>query len=612
MRLSVEGSRIFNKERKDLTETRIDSPRWDLGDLYTDPADPRIEAALTRAGADAEAFAERYKGRIVALAMTAGELAAALTQYEALQQEVAKPGNYAGLLFAAEASEANGAFYQRIRERTTEATLPLIFFDLELMGADEERLKGLRRDPALARFGHYLDTVRAFAPFRLSEPEERVLEEQRNTARRAFVRLYEEITSNLRFPMEGHETPLTLSEVLDLQYEADRATRRRSAEALTAGLETQARTLGFILNTLAQDKATEDRLRGHAYPEETRHLGNELAPETVETVMRTATRGYPLVARYYEAKRRLLGLDRLAHYDRYAPVTQDEAGIAYGAARDMILAAFDSFDSGYRAAAAAFFEGQWIDAEARPGKRGGAFCSYVTPDTHPYVFLNYLGKPGDVRTLAHELGHGVHSFLARGQRYLDFHGTLPMAEVASTFAEMLVFDTQAGAASDAQRLSLYAEQIEQSIATIFRQAALYRFEQAVHQARRSSGELTVERLGALWQEHIGMMFGASVTLEPGHALWWSYVRHFIASPFYVYAYTFGEMLALALYRKYQEEGPGFAPRYIAMLAAGGSKSPAELVAPLGVDLNDGAFWQGALEVLEAQVAQFETLAARPA
>lgn len=586
------------------------APSWDLRDLFESHQDPRLANTLADAKQHAEAFAQKYEGRITTLELGAVELADVLSQYEKIHQAVAQVGAYAALVFAADASEANGAFYQKVREQTTEATLPLLFFELELMAADEARLQELQQDPALIRFTHFLNTRRAHAPFRLGLPEERVLEEQANTGRRAWVRLYEEITSNLRFTLPGQPKPLTLSEILDLQYHPDREVRNASAEALTTGLEPHARTLGYVFNTLLQDKATEDRLRRYAYQEQDRHLSNELTPETVETVVSTATSGYALVARYYRAKQTLLGLDRLAHYDRYAPLLPDEPTIAYEKAHGFILSAFDAFDPHYREAAAAFFNGNWIDAQVRPGKRGGAFCSYITPDKHPYVFLNYLGKPGDVRTLAHELGHGVHAYLSREQGYLDFHGTLPMAEVASTFAEMLVFSKQEGQGSDRDRLAVYGQQIEQAIATIFRQAALYRFEQAIHRERREHGELSVDRFGALWQEHLEAMFGDSVDLEPGHRLWWSYVRHFVATPFYVYAYTFGEMLALALFRRYQAEGAAWAPRYVAMLAAGGSRSPSELVAPLGVDLTDRAFWQGALDVLQAQVEAFETLADR--
>ncbi len=586
-------------------------PRWDLSDLYADPGDPRIEQALAGAKTNALAFARKYQGRIAALDLPASELAEAVMGYEAIQQQVAKPGAFASLRFAADASEANGSLLQRVRERTTEAALPLLFFELELMAANGERLRALcESDPALAPYQHYLDRVRAFAPFRLSEAEERVFEEKANTGRRAFQRLYDQMLSEMRFSRPGREKPLTLSEILDLQHDPDRDVRRAASEALTTGLTPHARTIATIFNTLLQDKATEDRLRGHVFQEQARHLSNELAPETVEIVVQTATEGYGLVARYYQAKRRVLGLPALAHYDRYAPITTSETHIPFGDARDTILAAFDGFHPRYQEAARAFFTGGWIDAEARPGKRGGAFCSYVTPDTHPFIFLNYLNKAGDVRTLAHELGHGIHSYLSRGQSYLSFHGTLPIAEVASTFAEMLVFDKQRAQVKDdrAALRALYAEQIEQASATIFRQAALYRFEQAIHHARCESGELTVEKFGALWQENVGAMFGDAVEMLPDHALWWSYVRHFVATPFYVYAYTFGEMLALALYHRYTQEGPDFAERYLAFLSLGGSQSPAELVAPLGVDLNDPAFWRGALAVLETQVETFERLA----
>lgn len=584
------------------------APRWNLSDLFDGPDDPRLAETLAQAQKEAEQFAQRFKGRLATLAdVAADELAHAIATYESIHQSVARAGSFASLLFAADTNEANGAFYQRVRETITRATLPLLFFELELMAAPPDKIAALQSEPVLARYRHYLDTVRVYAPFRLSEAEERVLEEQANTGRRAFIRLYEEITSNLRFA--GKETSLTLSEVLDLQHNPDRDTRKAAADALTTGLEPHARTLAYLFNTLLQDKATDDRLRGYAYQEQARHLANELTPEIVETVVGTAVEGYGLVARYYHAKKPLLRLDKLAHYDRYAPVLADEPFVSYDDARRLVLTAFGAFDPGYRDAAQAFFQGGWIDAQARPGKRGGAFCSYVTPDTHPYVFLHYLGKSGDVRTLAHELGHGVHSYLARPQGYLSFHGTLPMAEVASTFAEMLVFDAQLKEADDSARLAAYAHQAEQAIATIFRQATLFRFEQAIHRERRQHGELSVQRFGQLWQEHNGAMFGDSVMLEPGHALWWSYVRHFVATPFYVYAYTFGQMLALALYRRYQESPAGFAPRYVAMLAAGGSQTPAALLTPLGVDLADKNFWRGALDVLEMQVAQFERLAA---
>lgn len=593
----------------EATDTPAHAPAWDLSDLFHGPDDPRLDLTLAEAKHRAEAFASRYKGQIGRLAAEdAPGLSEALRAYEAILQESAKPATYANLRFAADSAPENGALFQRVRERTTEASLPLLFFDVELTQVPAETLAAAAAHPALANYTHYLTTVQARAAFRLSEPEERILEEQANTGRRAFVRLFQELTSNLEFTIPGKEKPLTLPEALDLQRDTDRTVRETSAAAITDGLQPQARTITFLFNTLIQEKATEDRLRGYAYPEQARHLGNELAPETVEIVVQTAERGHPLVARYYEAKRRLLGLDKLLHYDRYAPVVSDERIISFPLARDMVLSAFAGFHPDYAAAARAFFDNGWMDVPPRPGKRGGAFCSYVTPDLHPYIFLNYLNKPGDVRTLAHELGHGIHSYLSRGQSYLNFHGTLPMAEVASTFAEMLVFDArQAQERDPLALLGQYADQIDQAIATIFRQAALYRFEQAIHAARRS-GELSVARFGELWQENVGAMFAGSVEMGPGHANWWTYVSHFVATPFYVYAYTFGEMLAYALYTRFRAEGAAaFAPGYLEMLRLAGARSPRDLVAPLGVDLDEPAFWQGALSAFEEQVTRFEEL-----
>jgi oligoendopeptidase F len=581
-------------------------PQWDLSDLFSGSADPRLNEIIAEVKTTAQAFAERYRGKVAELAPAA--LAEAIKAFESIYQTIALPGAYASLVFAAQTTPENGAFMQSIRERITEATLPLIFFDVELTALGEDKLHTLADAPALAAYRHYLYNVARRARFRLSEVEERILEEQSNTGRRAFVRLFDEMTSSLRFTVPGHEKPLTLPEAIDLQHHPDRAVRIASAEAITAGLQPTGRTIAYIFNTLLQDKALDDRRRGHGYPEEARHIANELTLDTVETVVKTATDGYPLVARFYEAKRRLLGLENLAHYDRYAPVSEETENIPFDDARTMVLDAFSSFDARYEDAARHFFDGGWIDAAPAPNKRGGAFCSYITPDKHPYIFLTYLGKQGDIRTLAHELGHGIHSFLSRGQSYFSYHGTLPMAEVASTFAEMLVFDKMKNSGDDKTRLALYAHQIDQAIATIFRQAALYRFEQAIHKARRESGELSVEKFGEIWQENVGAMFAGSVTMEPGHAIWWSYVSHFVATPFYVYAYTFGEMLALALYARYRQEGEGFPARYLDMLSAGGSLSPDELVAPMNVDLQDPAFWQGALLVLEEQVTAFEALA----
>ncbi len=578
-------------------------PTWDLSDLFLTPNDPNLLQSLEKVRADADDFSSRYKGHLESLAPAA--LTEAIARCEHVQQEAGKASAYASLLFAADTSPESGALLQKVREAATAATLPLLFFSIELAALGVKRLEALADDPALKTYAHYLSCVKNEAEFRLSEAEEKILAETANTGPRALARLFDETISNINVDFEGRE--LNLPEALDLQRSPERSVRERSAEALSQALEKESRTVAFLYNNLVQAKATEDRLRGYRFPEHARHLDNELPFEIPETVARVTESGYGLVARYYEAKRKLLGLDELKHYDRYAPLDAVSGKFTWDEARETILAAFSRFDPGYSVIARTFFQKGWIDGAPRKGKRGGAFCSYVTPDHHPYLFTNFLGKPDDVQTLAHELGHGIHAFLSRGQTLVSFHGTLPMAEVASTFAEQLVFSALLEKSDLSGRRALYGQRIEGSFATIFRQIAMYRFEQAVH-AERASGELSAARLSALWQEKIGAMFGESVTLGEGHGLWWSYVSHFIQSPFYVYAYAFGEMLALALYTRWQEMGESFVPKYLEMLSKGGSESPQELVKPLGVDLADEAFWLGAMRVLEEEVAAFEALA----
>lgn len=579
---------------------------WDLSDLYSSPDDPRIEETLSEVKQRAERFADTYKGKIDSPDLTASTLSGALREYESISQEGAKPGSYASLRFAADASDpARGAFLQKMMEQGTEISLPLIFFDLELARVPDDVLAPLLADPAVAPYAHYIKTVRVFREHMLGETEERLLEETANTGPRAFKRLFDQVTSTASFKL-GDET-LSQSEILSRLYQPDREMRRRAAEAFSAGLSASAPTAVYIFNTLLQDKNVKDRLRRYTYPEQSRHLSNELSPETVEVVVQTCVDNYDLVARYYRVKREILGLSQLTHYDRYAPLFESQERIDWDKARRLVLESYGAFSPVMREKAELFFEKNWIDAAPRKGKRGGAFCSYITPDLHPYIFLSYLEKNRDVMTLAHEMGHGVHAYLSRGQSYLNYHGTLPMAELASTFGEMLVFERVQSQASIQERLALFAGKIEDSFATIFRQASMYRFEQAIHRHRREKGELTLEDFGNYWQDAIQAMFGDSVALGDEHRIWWSYVSHFVGSPFYVYAYSFGELLVLSLYEKYRKEGEPFARKYIDVLRAGGSRSPQELMDMVGVDLSDPAFWQGGMRVLAGEIAEFERL-----
>jgi oligoendopeptidase F len=431
------------------------------------------------------------------------------------------------------------------------------------------------------------------------------LEQTANTGARAFKRLFDQITSAATFTLDGKE--MTQSEILSSLYSSDRSTRKAAASAFSAGLEKNIDTVTFIYNTLLQDKNVKDRLRSYSYPEQSRHLSNELTPEIVETVVSACTDGYDVVNRYYKIKKEILGLSELYHYDRYAPLFESKEKVLWPQAKSTVLSAFADFSPTMSSTAQEFFDKNWIDAAPRNGKRGGAFCAYITPDLHPYVLQSYMEKSRDVMTLAHELGHGVHSSLSRVQTYFNFHGTLPLAELASTFGEMLVFERLLQSSSPDERLALYAGKIEDSFATIFRQASMYRFEQSIHRHRREKGELTKADYAGYWQSSIQAMFGDSLILEDEHQSWWSYVGHFVGTPFYVYAYSFGELLVLSLYQKYKQEGAAFTEKYLDLLRAGGSLTPQQLMDKVQVNLADPAFWHGGIKVLEQEVADFENL-----
>ena len=583
---------------------------WDLSDLYSGIEDPSVEKTLDSLLETAEGFSDRYKGRIDSDELTADMLRQAIVEYEKILQELDKPISFASLLFAADTNDPKrGAFLQRMMERSSEVRIRSMFFELELAALSEERVTALLEDPVLAEYRHYVWAERLFREYRLSEPEEKILEEKANTGGRAFVRLFQELESNIGFEAigEGEAQTITLPEVLALLRDPDREVRRKASGRLTDGLVSNGRTLTYVFNTLIQDKATNDRLRRYSYPEQARNLANELDADTVELVVKTAVDNYDLVARYYRLKREILGYDRLMHYDRYAPLFAAKEEVPFSRARDTVLESLGRFSPLLADAACKFFEKRWIDAEVREGKRSGAFCSYVTPDLHPYILVNYLHRLEDVMTLAHELGHGVHACVARSRGYLNFSPVLPVAELASTFAETLVFEDLQAQASLEDRLALYAERIEGAFATIFRQAAMYRFEQAIHAWRREKGELTTEEFGALWQGCQQEMFGDSLLLGDEHRFWWMYVSHFIHAPFYVYAYTFGELLVLALYAMYRKEGESFPPRYVKLLKAGGSAAPADMLSRIGVNIGEPAFWQGGMEVLSGLIDDFEAL-----
>lgn len=593
---------------------RIDAPAWTLAELYAGPDDPALARDVGDALAQAEAFERRYRGRVATGALTPAELGKALAELEAVTERMRKVGTYASLLFSADMSHPrHGALYQSSQEHATALRHRLTFFELEWSALSTDAAAAYLAAPELARYRHYLEVERALSPYRLSEPEELALETKANTGVRAFQRLFDEVLSHARFDVKtgSKRERLTEQEILARLHSRERTVRKAAARGLTQGLEERAHVLSYVFNVIAADHASTDRMRRFPSAMSSRNVSNEIDQPVVDALLAAAERGYPVVRRYYRLKRRVLGVDRLYDYDRYAPMPAGGRTIGWEEARSTVLGAFEAFSPDMAALAAQFFKGRWIDAAVRPGKRGGAFSHSAVPSIHPYVLLNYTGAPRDVMTLAHELGHGVHQSLSRRQGCLQADTPLTMAETASVFGEMLVFRAMKDAEPDPHRaLALVCGMIEDSCSTIFRQVVLTRFEQALHDARRSEGELSTERINALWLAANRAMFGESVTLTDDYGLWWSYIPHFIHSPFYCYAYAFGALLVFALYRRYLEEGKAFVPKYLDLLAAGGSDTPDRLLAKVRVDLGAPGFWDGGIEVLDQWVTEAETLAAQ--
>ncbi len=588
-------------------------PVWDLSDLYSGLDDPRLQSDLDRVREQARAFEEAYRGKIAAPECTPATLRAALDEYDRLNRERARPIAYAGLQFSANTADpARGALLQRMQVENTGISTHLIFFDLEIGRIPDATFAAIIGDPQLAPYRHYLEHEREAAKHHLSEPEEKLAEELGNTGVRAFNRLFSEVTSRATFrvTIDGQVREMNQSQTLALLYDSNREKRAAAAAAMTETFRGQAHVCTFIYNNLLQEKATVDRLRHYDYPEQARHEANELSPEVVRNVVEVAAENYGLVAEYYRLKQRLLGLDQLTHVDRYAPIGDLASEIPWSDAQRIVLESFGEFTPRMRELIEPFFTRSWIDAELRDGKRGGAFCSYITPDLHPYVFMNYTNKARDVMTLAHELGHALHGVLAGRNNFLSFFPSLPLAETASVFGEMLVFEKlQAELADPRERLALLCGKIEDTFATVFRQATMYRFELAAHRARREVGELTTERYNTLWQSTMQEMFGDALILGEEHAYWWLYIPHIFSTPFYVYAYAFGELLVLALYARYKQEGAGFIDRYLEFLAAGGSRKPADMLGDMGIDISRKDFWQGGADLIRGMVEQAKALAA---
>ncbi len=588
----------------ETTLTGAENITWNLTDLY--PSEGALTGDLAIADQKATAFYEAYHGRVADL--DAHGLAEALIRYEELADSLGKAYTYAYLNWSTDTNAPSaGALLQQVREAYTQTNQKLLFFELEWVALADERAEELLADETLAGWKHHLEVQRLQKDHVLTEPEEKVVAEKNITGRGAWNRYFDETIGSMRFTL-GDEM-LTQQQVLSKLYEPDRDLRRSAALAFTEGLEGQQRTLTYVFNTLLADKAATDRLRSYPHWIASRNHANEVEDETVEALIGAVTSRYDLVARFYTLKRQLLGYDDMYDYDRYAPVGEADTRYDWDDARDLVLDAYGDFHPDMGTIAGHFFEKRWIDAALRPGKRGGAFSHSAVPSAHPYVLMNYTGKIRDVQTLAHELGHGVHQYLAREQGVLQSGTPLTTAETASVFGEMLVFQRLMRAEDDPQnKLAMLVGKIDDTIATVFRQVAMNRFEHRIHTARREQGELTADQFGDFWLETQTAMFQGSVTLGDHYRHWWSYIPHFLHTPGYVYAYAFGELLVLALYAKYLEEGAGFPDKYLGLLAAGGSDWPHVLVGHLGIDLTDLSFWHQGLDAIEALIVEAEALA----
>lgn len=583
---------------------------WDLSAFFISIQDPKIKQIWDMLFIKSKEFTKKYKGNINHPNLSSQTLLDALKEYEQIGNELSKPCGYASLLFATDTADPQiGQFYQKQQELASQITVQQLFFSLELQALPESQIINLLEDPLLKNYKHPVKVMRLYSDHRLTEPEEIILEELANTGKRAWKRFFEELVSSLSFdwkkPGEEKSIVCTKEVLLNEFRNPDRSIRQSAADTFTEGLKKIEKQIVSIYNNILQEKKITDRLRKYSSPESSRHLSNELEEKIVETVMQVCDETQDLVARYYEVKKEVLGLEKLTHIDRYAPLGSTHTKMTYDEAKNLILDSFKKFHPTLEYHASQFFSQNWIDATPAPNKRGGAFCMYNTPDTHPVVFMSYLGSLSDVKTLAHELGHGVHSSLSRKQTYFNFHGTLPLAELASTLGEMIVFDKLVQTATLEDKIALYAQKIEDVFATVYRQSAMYRFEQNCHYKCREEGELTPDILRKLWQDQMQKMFGESVSLAEQHEYWWLYVSHFFASPFYVYAYSFGELLALSIYYKAKELGGEFIEKYIQVLELGGSKSPQELMQNLGIDISSKDFWYGGTKLIEQMIEDFE-------
>lgn len=588
--------------------TGAESVLWDLSDLYTATSDADLNNDLQKIETDCVAFNKKWKGALAS--STISQFVESVIQYEHIVESLDRLGSYSQLVWSTNTEDQeNGKLLQIVRERITHASHHVLFYSLEIMDLPEAQVAEILQAPDMLSRKHWLEQVIEAKQYRLSEEVEKVLSAKSLTARMSWVRLHDELSNAQVFTLNGNE--YTESQILKLLHEPNREARKTAAESLSRGLSESVRSQAFIFNTVVADHATNDRLRGYQTWLSSRNLSNEASDSSVNALIAAVENSNDVLRRFFRLKKSLLGYSDFYDYDRYAPIGEDKSFWTWEQARDIVLKAYNTFHPTMGDIATMFFEKNWIHAPVLKGKNGGAYSAGTIASAHPYVFMNYTGTSRDVQTLAHELGHGIHQYLSRQQGPLLMDTPLTVAETASVFGEVITFNSLYDTAtSDQQRLAMLIGKLDDIMSTVYRQIALNRFEDALHVTRRQEGELTVDRISELWITTQSAQFQDSVILTPGYELWWSYISHFMHAPGYVYAYAYGELLVLALHEIYKKDKEAFTPMYIELLSSGGSKSPTDLLAPFGINVEDPSFWSIGLGVIDRLVTEAEQLAGR--
>ena len=596
-----------------MSENFAKGIRWDLSDLYASMEDPKIQSDLNLAQSRAVGFESQYKPLFDSLdEKSAFPLADLLKDYKEIIELLTKPGVFSHLSFAGKTNDAKiGAFMQKIQVTLTDINAHLLFFEVRWNKLDAKIADRLMSDASVQNDRHFLEKMRVWAPHTLAEGEEKIMSIKSNTSGSAFSRLFDEVMNNIPFYIEsqGQRVKKTEGEVLSLFHSADRTERKKASDSLAEGLSQNTHLLTYIYNMILADHRSSLKIRNYAHPMDAMNLSNEIDLESVRNLIENVHAAFPLAQRYYALKKKLLGLDTMYDYDRYATVEAEETKIDFSECRQIVLDGYNAFSPEAGKIVEQFFTRRWIDAEVREGKQGGGFCCETTPSLHPYILVNYTGSLRDVMTVAHELGHGMHQYLARRSGILESGAPLTMAECASVFGEMLIFEKILEKETDPKkRLALLCGKIDDNFATVFRQITMTDFELLAHESGLKEGELSSDRLSDFWIQVNAGFYGKSVVLTDNYRHGWKYIPHFVHSPFYCYAYAFAQLFVLSLYQKYKENPKEFIPKYFEMLSLGGSKKPEDIAKIAGLDINNKDFWKSGLKILEDLVIQTESLA----